>query len=238
MNKFFSALFVFSLTAASLFLIQSCSKSTTAAPGACIGYITTPATVSGSVTFISCTVGASSYTWNFGDGTNASGDTAIHTYATAGTYQGSLTVILNGVTTTKAFTITVLPTGWTFKGGVYTIDSAIASLSASTLTAAGISDSGNATLSVRFFPYPTVGGSYTIISAQKGQSGPNQLYVVLSSTVGGVRTFYGSTGTDSLNAQVGVSAGKISVSLPSIEMANLSNPVDSSRLFATFTQTR
>jgi PKD repeat protein len=37
-------------------------------------------------------VGISSYFWSFGDGENATGVTAIHTYASLGTYNATLTV--------------------------------------------------------------------------------------------------------------------------------------------------
>jgi hypothetical protein len=49
-----------------------------------------------------------SYTWSFGDGTSATGQTAYHTYSTAGTYTAALRVTDNqGASSTTNRTITV-----------------------------------------------------------------------------------------------------------------------------------
>ena len=97
MKKHVSLFFVLSFVLVSLYMMESCSKSQTQ-PGACIESITTPATIGSSVTFVSCTSGASSYTWSFGDGTSATGDSVLHTYGTVGTFRGSLTVVIGGST--------------------------------------------------------------------------------------------------------------------------------------------
>ena len=51
--------------------------------------------------------GAFSYRWDFGDGTSASGITAVHTYAAPGAYQQVLTVTSGGASATCANVVTV-----------------------------------------------------------------------------------------------------------------------------------
>lgn len=240
MKKYASLFFVLSLVLISLYMMESCSKSQTQPNPACIESITTPATIGSSVTFVSCTSGASSYTWSFGDGTSATGDSVLHTYGTVGTFRGSLTVVIGGSSSTTSFSITIVPTGWQFNGSDFSIDSAVVSRTTATLTATGSTGTGTGDLIVKFFPFPTITGSYKylVINATRGNSGQNQLLVVLNTDSAGVQTQYGSMGSDSLFAVVGVSGGKLSISLPSIKMVNLNNFSDSTRLTATFTQTR
>ena len=219
--------------------MESCSKAASQ-PGACIGSISSPSIVGTLLTFRSCTVGASSYSWSFGDGTSASGDSATHVYTTTGTYSGSLTVVIGSRTSTTNFTVVVVPPGWQFKGTDYAVDSALVSPSTSTLTASGSAGSSSSNLIVKFFSLPTINGNYRylVINATRGNAGLDQLLVVLNNDSAGVQKHYGSTSTDSVFALVGVSGGRISVSLPAIEMVNLNNFSDSSALNATFTQTR
>ena len=239
MKKHASVFLVLSFDLASLYMMESCSKAP-AQPNACVGTISSPAIVGTILTFRSCTIGASSYTWSFGDGTSATGDSATHVYTTTGTYKGNLTVVIGGRSSTVTFTVSVVPPGWQFKGSNFSVDSATASLSASTLTASGSAGSSLSNLIVKFFPLPTITGNYQylVINATRGNAAQNQLLVVLNTDSAGVQTRYGSTGSDSLYATVGVSAGKVSVSIPAIEMVNLNNLSDSSSLKATFSQTR
>jgi PKD repeat protein len=62
-------------------------------PGTTLVPVHFDGSISSPLTFqIGCPSHIESYTWNFGDGTGASGKVVDHTYATAGTYQASLTV--------------------------------------------------------------------------------------------------------------------------------------------------
>jgi PKD repeat protein len=66
--------------------------------------------------------GTLSYTWNFGDGTTATGVTAGHTYTAAGTYTVTLTVSAGGslASTSRTVGVTVAPsppTGLSASGG-------------------------------------------------------------------------------------------------------------------------
>ena len=111
----FSAVFVMLL----IISLGACKKSSP--PVGCFSAIPDSAFVAQPISFISCTKGANSYLWNFGDGTTATTDSAIHTYTTAGVYHGNLTTS-NGQSSTKAFTITVTnnPNGYfTFAGKTF-----------------------------------------------------------------------------------------------------------------------
>ena len=90
MNKLVSNLMLSVFAIVGICMIESCSKTSTTS--ACIGTIPSTASAGVTVSFRSCTVGASSYKWSFGDGVTDTGQTAIHIYATAGTYTGTLTV--------------------------------------------------------------------------------------------------------------------------------------------------
>lgn len=57
-------------------------------------------------------VGVTTYAWEFGDGTNATTDTASHVYTRAGSYTATLTVTdAAGNSATTTFTVTVRPNG-------------------------------------------------------------------------------------------------------------------------------
>ena len=63
--------------------------------------------------FSAANTGAASYSWNFGDGSNAATETANHTYATNGNYPVTLTVVdANGCQQTFTDTVTVAGVGF------------------------------------------------------------------------------------------------------------------------------
>ncbi len=75
-NKIF--LFVLPL----IFFAASCTKQ----PAACFSANKTTADIGETVTFSNCATDASSYQWDFGDGSKAEGESASHTYTKAGVY--------------------------------------------------------------------------------------------------------------------------------------------------------
>jgi hypothetical protein len=238
MKKLTSAFILSGFAIAFICLIHSCSKP--ASITACIGAFPSTASAGAPVSFTSCTAGAATYQWSFGDGGTATGQAVTHTYATAGTYTGTLTVTGSSGSNQKNFTITVVNNSWTFKGTSFTADSVVGSVTGSDLTAYGVSGSGKADLVFVFPSLPAASGSYRVVNAPNGVVVGQQLYVVIYNfNSSGVQTSsYGSTGSGSINATVTVSGGKISVALPAIEIANLSSPYDSTSFSATVNQTQ
>ncbi len=237
MRKLTSVLFVLAVVFTSLSLIEGCSK--TPAIVACIAEAPSSASVGATLPFQSCTPNATSFTWNFGDGSSATGNSVTHIYTAAGTYRGTLTVSNSTASATQSFTVTILPNSWEFKGVSYSIDSVVVSQLAGTLTATGSNGYNTANLTFRFFPFPTTSGSYTIINAENGNYLTDQVYVILNRDSAGVKTLYGSSGgSGPLVASVLVGAGKLSVNLPAMEMVNLSNNADSTSLSGSLTQTQ
>ena len=238
MNKLISSLILCAFAIAGICMIDSCSKTSTI--NACVGNIPSTASAGVAVSFRSCTVGASSYKWSFGDGVTDTGQSATHIYATAGTYTGTLTVTDNNGSNSKNFSITIVNNNWTFKGNSFTADSVVGSVSGGDLIAYGVSGSSKANIAVLFSAFPTVSGNYTIINANSGaEPVGQQLYVIVYSySASNVETIYGSTGSGNGSAVVTVSGGKLSVAIPAIEVSNLSNASDSTSFAAAIYQTQ
>ena len=238
MNKLTSSLIFCAIAIAGICMIDGCSKTSTIA--ACIGTIPSTASAGVSVRFSSCTVGASGYKWSFGDGASASGQAVTHAYAAAGTYTGTLTVTDNNGSNSKNYSITIVNNNWTFKGNSFTVDSVVGSVNGGDLIAYGVSGGSRANIAVLFSAFPTASGNYTIINANSGaEPVGQQLYVIVYSyDASNIETIYGSTGSGNVSAAVTVSGGKVSVSIPAIEVVNLSNASDSLSFGATVYQTQ
>lgn len=91
-------------------------------PPACISGLPDSAYAGHSLTFTSCTQGASSYLWNFGDAGTSTSATATHIYTNPGTYTGALTAFnAGGAGAPRQFTIvvTIDAGSWTFQDTTY-----------------------------------------------------------------------------------------------------------------------
>ena len=214
--------------------MTSCSK--TSPPNTCVGSVPDTAYVGQLLNFTSCTNGANSYLWNFGDGGIASTASASHTYTAPGTYQCSLTTS-NGQGNTKNFTIIVLRATnlWRFQGATDT--SAFATLVGDTIQTTTFS-SGNlmsySNLLFAFSSAPIDSGTYDIINDQFGTPAAHQVAIYLTTPSGNK---YGSTGNDHATARVTIYGGKAMISVSSAMMANFTTPSDSSVLSAAIRQT-
>ncbi len=216
-------------------LSSGCKK--TAAPTTCFNTIPDSAYVGQSLTFTSCTQGAISFYWLFGDGGYATMASATHTYTAPGIYHGGLTTS-NGTGDTKSFIIVVSrPLNiWTFQGVTDTATYAM-SIGGDTIQTSNFSSTNISNVSNIVFVFPTLptaSGSYQVINDQFGIPTGNQVAVFLTTPSG---RNYGSTGNDHVSAAITLKGGKINISIPAVEMVNIAVPSDSSSLSATITQT-
>ena len=233
MKRYFSSLIVISVIITICFT-AGCKK--TPAPAACFNAVPDSAWVGQSLTFTSCTQGASSYYWVFGDDGYATTATATHIYTAPGIYHGGLTAS-NGTGDTKSFVITVSrPTElWTFQGVTDTAYYAIGTndtIVATNFTSTNINASN---ILFVFSALPTANGSYHVINDQFGGTPSATQVAVYVSTPSGKN--YGSTGNDNASATVTVVGGKVHISIPAVEMVNVALPSDSASLSASVIQT-
>lgn len=111
MKKRFSV-YVLSILSIAMLSITGCAKEddpkTEGEPDACI---TSPtiATVGQSVSFTSCSTGATTYLWEFGDGSNQTSNSAntTHTFTAPGNYSVTLTVTNDKGSNTAGTVVTV-----------------------------------------------------------------------------------------------------------------------------------
>ena len=79
------------------------------APSACFSVSNDNCTAPCTVSFTNCSQNATSYTWNFGDGTASSTvPNPSHTYQNSGNYTVTLTALLNGQTSSSSKTVTIM----------------------------------------------------------------------------------------------------------------------------------
>jgi PKD repeat protein len=91
-----------------LLIIGSCSKdSSTPSPTVSFTYVKSSNTAPSSVKFTSSTINATSYSWNFGDGSISNLKDPSHTYNSAGDYNVSLTVTGEGGTAKATNTVNI-----------------------------------------------------------------------------------------------------------------------------------
>lgn len=220
-----------------MFLASACKKSS-APPTACVNTLPDSAYVGQQLIFTSCTKGASSYYWTFGDGTNSNADSVAHIYTAPGTYHGGLATGNGGSGTTKSFTVVVTrPLSiWTFQG---ITDTTLYALGTSdTIQTSNFSSTNLTNISNILFVFsalPTTSGSYQVINDQFGGTPSSTQLAIYITTPSGKN--YGSTGNDHVSAAVNVVGGKVYISIPAVEMVNVSQPSDSASLSATIIQT-
>jgi PKD repeat protein len=237
MKKYLVSLLVLVSVIALLFS-SACQKSPPV-PTTCISTLPDSAYVGQQLTFASCTQSASSFYWLFGDGGYATTGTATHTYTAPGIYHGSLATADGGNGNTKTFTIVVSrPLSiWAFQGITDTATYAQGiggdTIQTSNFSAANINNISN--IVFVFSALPATGGSYQVINDQFGGT-PSATQVAIFLTTPSGRN-YGSTGNDHVSATVTVTGGKVSISIPAVEMVNLVLPSDSASLSATVIQT-
>jgi PKD repeat protein len=218
-----------------LICVGGCKKA--AAPNTCFDAIPDSAYVGQSLTFTSCTQGATSYYWVFGDGGYAITGTATHTYTAPGSYIGSLDAS-NGTGSRKSFTIVVSrPVNvWAFQGVTDSSDySQGVSDTIETTNFSSTNSSHPSNLLFVFSALPTASGSYAVINDQFGGT-PSATQVAIFLTTASGRN-YGSTGGDHVAATITVTGGKVRISIPAVEMVNVALPTDSASLSAIVTQT-
>jgi PKD repeat protein len=208
-------------------------------PSTCISSLPDSAYVGQQLIFQSCTKAASSFYWLFGDGSHATTDSVAHTYTAPGIYHGSLATADGGSGNTKNFTIVVSrPLSiWTYQGMTDTASYALTAggdtLETSSFSATNLSNISN--IVFVFSALPTSSGSYQVINDQSAATPSATQVAVYLSTPGGRN--YGSTGHDHVSAAVALIGGRVTVSIPAVEMVNQALPSDSISLSATLIQT-
>jgi hypothetical protein len=220
----------------SICFIGGCSNKTIPA---CTEYLPTTVSVGSTVLFVGCGSANGTYSWKFGDGGTATGDSVTHVYTSTGTYAASITEHSgNNTSGTKNFTVTVVNNNWSFKGMTYVADSVTANSTGSTMTAYSHSNNEMTSLVFAYNTLPVSGGSYTVVNAANGVATSGNVFVNMYIDSASFRNIYGSTGGSNTNVQVTVSGGKISMALSAAQLVNSTNASDSSAVSASLTQTQ
>jgi len=150
-----------------------------------------------------------SYDWNFGDGTpDGTGAKPTHTYATAGTYNGTLTVTdsLGLSSGPVAFTVTV---GASAPPPQLTITSpqalTVFNASGNPITVAGTIDNSNDTVTVNGVAATVSGGTFTV-SGIVLREGANVITAIGTDSVGNVGTASETVTLNTTPPQLGILA--------------------------------
>ncbi len=124
---------------------------------------------------------------------------------------------------------------WAFEGVSYSAAGASYSIVNNTLTATSGSNSDPGTLVFYFPALPARNASYRVVNYTSLPLDSDQMYIQF---INGISSFYYySTGTDNVNANVSVSGGKVSVSLPAVLVKSYSSATsDSAKLTAVINQ--
>jgi PKD repeat protein len=242
MKKHFASFILLALI--TLCFVCGCKK--VSLPATCVSAMSDSVSVGQSVTFSSCTQGATAYLWDFGDGFTATTATAMHTYTIAGIYIVTFTPSnSSGVGSTQTFTMYVVKASleggsWAFKQVTYTTVACVASGSALTATNYNTSNaSGYGTVQVLFYnALPTVNGTYNVSPAGAALVAG---HVGIYATTGGTSdTTYASTGGNGIEyVYVTVINGKVTVAGSGVEMLNTATAsIDSAVLNLSITQTQ
>lgn len=163
-----------------------------------------------------------SYNWNFGDGTaNGIGATPSHTYATAGTYNGTLTVTDNlGLSSTPVpFVVTVAPAPPAPQVAI-TSPQALSIFGASSpnpITVTGTIDNSTDTISVNGIAATVSGGSWSAsgVLLRQGQN-------VITATATDV---HGDVGTDSVTVTLNTTPPQLGILAPTTGQSVTSSTV-------------
>ena len=142
------------------------------------------------ILFDNTSTNATSYSWNFGDGTNSVEKNPTKTFNVGGTYSVSLTATGEGgsATTTKLVLVqnsaqSQLPTAnFTFSGGGCTAPCTISFTNSSTNATSYSWDFGDGTTSTNANPSKTYasGGTYSVILTATNAAGTNQISKIVN----------------------------------------------------------
>ena len=123
--------------------------------------------------------------------------------------------------------------GWSFKGNTYY--TFISKFSGDTLKAVNDTLDAYSTLSFIFPAVPTANGTYRVINHN---SIPAANQVTISYSTLGFPSTFNSIGNDSVNATVTVASGKVTITVPNVNLLSSTTAIDTSVLSATVTQSQ
>lgn len=173
---------------------------------------------------------ALTYTWDFGDGTSATGATPGHAYSSNGTFTAKLTVSSNGMTQTATAVVTITPQ----LNVAITSPTASAIFGTNTITVSGTVSSPNLTVTVNGIPATVTGTNFTATGVSL-REGVNLIAATATDGNGGVGTGSISVVLDATAPTVSITspAANATVSTASITVAGLVNDIVTGTIGAT-----